>query len=93
MLTDLSSESMDECSCLSPSLDGQEIQILIQYITACFPDHYFLESNQYLGAEKDQTKSQFARRMLFYFLYSQLHVVQVVRYPKLLGESGLKCLS
>ena len=72
------------------SADGQEMQILIQYITACFPDHYFLESNQYLGAEKDQTKSQFARRVQIYFFDSQLHVVQVIRYPKLLGESGLK---
>ena len=94
MLTGMSSESMDECSYLFPSLDQQiakKSKYYIIYITACFSQHYVLISNQYLGAEKKSpTKSQFARMVLIYYCDLQLHVVQVVRYAKLLGESGLK---
>ena len=55
MLTGMSSESMDECSYLFPSLDQQiakKSKYYIIYITACFSQHYVSISNQYLGAEK-----------------------------------------
>ena len=74
------------------SADGQEMQILIQYITACFPNIFFWKVISIWGGKwVKQNHSSQGGCLTAYLLYnSQLHVVQVVRYPKLLGESGLK---